>query len=45
MISALIISKNNPNVTMVIGKVKITKTGFTNRFKTDNTMATIMAVV
>lgn len=44
MIKALIINKNSPKVTMVMGKVKITKMGFTNRFKTASTMATIMAV-
>ncbi len=45
IISALIISKNKPNVTIVIGKVKITKMGFTNRFNTDKTTATIIAVI
>ena len=45
IIKALIMSKNKPNVIMVIGKVKITNIGFTNKFKTDSTMASIMAVV
>lgn len=45
MIKALIINKNKPNVTMVIGKVKITNMGFTNKFRTDKTIATIIAVV
>lgn len=45
IIKALITSKNNPKVTMVIGKVKMTKIGFTNRFKTDSTTATIIAVM
>ena len=44
IIRALITNKNKPKVTMVIGKVKITKTGFTKRFKTDNTTATMNAV-
>lgn len=44
IIKALITNKNNPNVTMVIGKVKITKIGFTSKFNTDNTTATIIAV-
>lgn len=42
---ALITSRNKPKVTIVIGKVKITKTGLTRRFKTDNTTATKSAVV
>lgn len=40
IINALITNKNNPNVIMVIGKVKIIKIGFTIRFKIDNTTAT-----
>ena len=45
MISAFTTSINNPNVTMVIGKVKITKKGFTKRFNKDKTTATRIAVV
>lgn len=44
IIKAFIMSKNKPNVMIVIGKVRRTKIGFTNKFKTDNTIATIMAV-
>ncbi|GAA3602150.1 hypothetical protein GCM10022396_19540 [Flavivirga amylovorans] len=44
IINALIISKNKPKVTTVIGKVRTIKTGFTNRFNIDNTTATIIAV-
>lgn len=44
IINALMTNKNRPKVTMVIGKVKITKMGFTNRFKTDKTAATTIAV-
>lgn len=44
MIRAFTMSKNRPNVRMVIGRVRITNIGFTNKFKTDNTMATNMAV-
>lgn len=45
MINAFIISRNKPNVTTVIGKVNTTNIGFTNRFNTDSTTATIMAVI
>ena len=45
IIKAFTISKNNPKVTMVIGRVKIIRTGFTNTFKTAKTMATIMALI
>ena len=45
MIKALIINRNNPKVTIVIGKVKITKTGFTNTFRTAKTKATTMALI
>lgn len=45
IIKALIIKRNKPKVIMVIGNVKMTKTGFTKRFKTDNTTATIRAVI
>lgn len=43
IIKAFIMSKNSPNVRMVIGNVKITRIGLTNRFKTDSTTATIIA--
>jgi hypothetical protein len=43
MITALMTSKNNPRVKTVIGKVKITKIGFTNKFNKPNTIATITA--
>ena len=43
IIAALITNKNNPNVTIVIGNVSITNNGFTNKFKIDNTTATIIA--
>lgn len=45
MIKALITNKNNPNVRMVIGKVRIIKMGFKMAFKNANTAATIIAVV
>lgn len=45
MIKALITNKNKPNVIIVIGNVKITKIGLTNKFKIDKTIATIIAVV
>jgi len=45
MIKALIINKNNPKVKIVIGKVKITKSGLTKMFNTANTTATINGVV
>lgn len=44
IINAFIISKNNPNVTMVTGRVRMTKMGLTKKFKRLRTMATIMAV-
>jgi hypothetical protein len=44
IIKPLITNKNNPKVKMVIGKVSITSIGLINRFKIDNTMATITAV-
>ena len=43
MIHALMTNKNNPNVTMVIGIVKITRIGFTIKLSSPNTMATIRA--
>ena len=42
-INALITRRNRPNVMIVTGKVKMTKTGFTNTFSTANTTATIKA--
>ena len=39
-----ITSKNNPNVTMVIGIVRITSTGFTKTLRIANTAATTMAI-
>jgi len=39
------INKNNPRVTMVTGKVKITRMGFTIKLRRLNTIATIIAVV
>ncbi len=44
IIRALITNRNKPKVIMVIGKVKMTKTGLTNKFNIDRTTATIMAV-
>ena len=44
IIKALIISKNKPKVTMVIGKVNMTSIGLTNKFKIERTKATIIAV-
>ncbi len=45
MIIALMIKRNKPKVTMVIGKVSIIRRGFTKKFKIPNTKATMMAVV
>jgi hypothetical protein len=45
IIRALIISKNKPNVSMVMGKVSIIKIGLTIKFRRPNTMATMIAVV
>jgi len=42
---ALITKRNNPKVTMVIGNVRMTKIGFTNKFRMDKTTATIIAPV
>ena len=44
MMMALMTSKNNPKVKIVIGNVKITKIGFTNPFNKLITNATQMAV-
>jgi hypothetical protein len=38
-------NKNNPNVTMVTGKVNSTKIGLTNMLSNPKTTATIKAVV
>ncbi len=45
IISALITNRNKPNVIMVIGSVRITNIGLTNKFKIDKTTATIIAVI
>ena len=44
IINALITKRNRPKVIIVIGNVKIIKIGFTNKFRIDKTIATIMAV-
>ena len=44
IIKALTISRNKPKVTTVMGNVRIIKIGLTNKFKTDSTIATRMAV-
>ena len=44
IISALITNKNKPKVIIVIGSVRMTNIGFTNKFKIDSTTATITAV-
>ena len=45
MIAALITNRNKPKVMMVIGKVKMTKIGFTKESSTARTTAKIMADV
>ncbi|MFT7065421.1 MAG: hypothetical protein ACJAUO_000992 [Sediminicola sp.] len=45
IIMALIINRKRPRVRMVIGRVNMTKIGFTIKFNKLKTMATIMAVV
>ena len=45
IIHALMTSKNSPKVTMVMGKVRMIKMGFTMAFKKAKTAATIIAVV
>ena len=45
IIKALTTNKNKPNVRIVIGKVNIINSGFTNTFKTARTTATINGVV
>ncbi len=44
MMSILMTNRNNPNVKMVIGIVRITKNGFTKLFSNPNTAATKIAV-
>lgn len=43
--SALITRRNRPNVSNVTGSVKITRTGFTNKFSNPSTIATITDVM
>ena len=43
MINAFTTNRNRPSVTIVTGKVKTTKTGFTRTLRIDNTAATIIA--
>jgi hypothetical protein len=45
IIRALMTSKNKPRVKNVTGKVNKTKTGFTKKLRSANTMATVSAVV
>jgi hypothetical protein len=45
MIKAFIANKNKPKVTIVIGKVSITKMGLINILSNPRTTATIKAVV
>lgn len=45
IMQALITSKKSPNVTIVIGKVRMTNKGFKKAFNKPKTMATIMAPV
>lgn len=45
IIHALITNRNNPKVTIVAGKVKKIKSGRTNIFSNEITMATIIAEV
>ena len=45
IIQALITNKNSPNVTMVIGKVRMIKMGFNMALRNAKTAATIIAVV
>ena len=44
IIIALITNKNNPNVTIVIGKVNKIKTGFTIKLRIESKIATYIAV-
>ena len=43
MMRALMTNKKTPKVIMVIGKVRITKKGFTSKLRIDKTTATIIA--
>jgi len=45
MMMAFMITRKRPKVIMVTGSVKITRTGFTKKFRTLSTRATIIAVV
>lgn len=45
IISALITKRNNPNVRIVTGNVKMIKIGFINTLSTDNTAAAIKEVM
>jgi hypothetical protein len=42
---ALMIKRKRPRVTMVIGRVRMTSMGFTKKFRTLSTMATMIAVI
>lgn len=44
IIMAFITNRNNPSVNIVIGIDRISNTGFTRKFNSPSTMATIMAV-
>lgn len=45
IINAFITNRNNPNVNIVIGNVKMINNGFTSTFNTAKTIATISGVV
>jgi hypothetical protein len=45
MIMALMINRKSPNVTIVTGRVRITKMGFTKKFNKLSIIATIIAVI
>jgi hypothetical protein len=45
MIIALITSRNNPKVRIVMGMVSITNTGLTTTFRSDKTIAASRAVI
>ncbi len=45
IIKALITSKNKPNVINVMGKVRMTKIGFTSKLSNPKTIATQIAVI
>ena len=42
MIIALIINRNNPNVRIVMGRVRITNNGFTKEFRIPSTIASLV---